>query len=56
MTVVVPIGNVDPEAGVETTDEEQLSVVVTEKFTTAPQEPASVFTDMLAGQAIVGSS
>ena len=56
VTVVVPIGNVEPEAGVETTDEEQLSVVVTEKVTTAPHEPASVLTDMLAGQAIVGFS
>jgi hypothetical protein len=55
-TVVVPTGNTEPEAGTETTDEEQLSVEVTEKVTIAPQEPASVLTVMFAGQAIVGSS
>ena len=46
----------DPEAGVETTDEEQLSVVETEKLTTAPQEPGSLFTEILEGQTIAGSS
>ena len=36
LTVVVPIGKNDPEAGVEVTVDEQLSVEVTLKFTMAP--------------------
>jgi hypothetical protein len=56
VTVVVPTGNRLPEAGRETTVAEQLSVVLTVKFTIAPQTPGSVFRMMLAGHVIVGGS
>lgn len=42
--VVVPIGNNVPEAGIERTDAEQLSVEETLKFTSAPHSPGSEFT------------
>jgi hypothetical protein len=53
-TVVVPTGNNEPEAGTLTTDEEQLSVEVTEKFTVAPHTPGVVFTVIFAGQVMTG--
>jgi hypothetical protein len=53
-TVVVPTGNSEPEAGTLTTDEEQLSVEVTEKLTAAPQTPGVVFTVIFAGQLMTG--
>ena len=56
VTVVVPTGNRLPEAGRETTVAEQLSVVLTVKFTIAPHTPGSVFRVMLAGQVMVGGS
>ena len=54
LTVVVPIAKVLPLAGLLTTLEEQLSVVVTENVTGALQAFKVLFTLMLAGQAIVG--
>jgi hypothetical protein len=56
VTVVVPIGNSEPEAGVDITDAEQLSVVPTEKFTIAPHVAGSEFTVISAGQVIPGDS
>jgi hypothetical protein len=53
-TVVVPTGNKEPEAGTLTTDEEQLSVEVTEKLTAAPHTPGVVFTVIFAGQVMTG--
>ncbi len=42
VTVVVPFGNVEPDAGLETTvTPGQLSVAVTLKFTTAEHFPGS---------------
>ena len=55
-TVVVPTGNTDPEDGFEITEEEQLSVDSMLKFTTALHEPESVFTFIVPGQVITGSS
>ena len=57
VTVVVPTGNDEPEAGVLTTvtAPEQLSVAVTVKLTTATQALEGVATEMLAGQVIVGA-
>ena len=57
VTVVVPIGNAVPEAGVLTivTAPAQLSVAVTEKFTTAVQLPTGVVTLIFAGQVITGA-
>ena len=55
VTVVVPIGNTEPDAGTLTTvTAPQLSVAVTVKFTTAVQEPTGVKTVILAGQVITG--
>ena len=55
VTVVVPIGNTEPDAGALTTvTAPQLSVAVTVKFTTAVQEPTGVKTVILAGQVITG--
>lgn len=53
-TVVVPTANVLPLAGLLTTLDEQLSVVVTVKETGALQALKLLFTLILAGQAIVG--
>ena len=55
VTVVVPTGKIEPEAGVEETVAEQLSDAVTAKVTTAPQFPASFDVVILAGQVICGS-
>ena len=55
-TVVVPIGKTEPEAGVDVTVAEQLSVELTVKFTTALQKPASTFAFMLPGQLMTGFS
>ena len=56
VTVVVPFGKVDPEAGVElmVTVPGQLSVAVTVNVTTAPHVPGSVDRTIFAGQVIVG--
>jgi pheromone shutdown protein TraB len=54
LTVVVPTANVLPLAGLLTTLEEQLSVVVTVNETGALQAFKVLFTLILAGQAIVG--
>jgi hypothetical protein len=55
VTVVVPTGKIDPEAGeqLESTTA-QLSLVIGWNVTTAEQEPASLFWIILAGQVIVG--
>ena len=56
LTVVVPFGNADPDAGVHTgaPAPEQLSLTPGEKFTTALQALGSVLWVMFAGQLIVG--
>ena len=55
VTVVVPTGNTEPEAGDDTTvTPGQLSEAVTVKFTTAPHWPGELLVVMLAGQVIVG--
>ena len=55
MTVVVPKGNTDPDAGELTiAGTEQLSLPVSVKFTTAEQVPAGALTMIFPGQAIVG--
>jgi hypothetical protein len=54
-TVAVPIGKT-PEAGVETTVTEQLSVAPTVKFTGASQSPGVVFTVISEGQLMDGCS
>src|SRR5689334_3717281 len=58
VTVVVPTGNVDPEAGVLVTSPTpgQLSVAETVNVTTAPQTPASLLTAMSAGTVSTGFS
>lgn len=53
---MVPIEKKEPEAGIEFTVAEQLSVAVTLKFTNAPQFPASTFTLMLLGTDRTGNS
>ena len=57
VTVVVPIGNAEPDAGELTivTAPPQLSVAVGVKFTTAEQEPTGVVTVIFAGQVITGA-
>jgi hypothetical protein len=56
-TVVVPIGKVEPEAGLATTvGAPQLSAPVAVKFTTAPQLPASAHVVTFAGHWTVGAS
>jgi hypothetical protein len=57
VTVVVPIGNANPLAGLLTIviGPAQLSVAVTVKFTTAVQLPTGVVTLILAGQVITGA-
>jgi hypothetical protein len=55
VTVVVPSGNVAPDAGVETTvTVEQSSLARTVKLTAAEQLPGSLGTMMLAGQTMEG--
>mgnify|MGYP007001774709 CR=1 FL=1 len=58
VTVVVPIGNAEPDAGELTivTAPPQLSVAVGVKFTTAEQEPTGVVTVIFAGQVMVGTA
>ncbi len=56
ITVVVPIGNVDPDGGVETNETpEQLSHTVGIKLTTAPAVEVAPVT-ILAGQVTMGGS
>ena len=57
VTVVTPIGKVEPLAGVETRlVTEQLSKAVTEKVTLLrPQEPASAVKTRFVGQEMVGA-
>ena len=56
VTVVVPMGKREPEAGVQRTlTAEQLSVAVGTKVTTAESRPASAFTEMLPGPRMTGS-
>lgn len=55
LTVVVPTGNVDPDAGVHTTVAPgQLSSDVAVKLTTAEHCPAVLFVTILAGQIAEG--
>jgi hypothetical protein len=55
VTVVVPTGKTDPEAGLLTiVGLEQLSLPETVKFTTAEQLPTGALTVMFPGQVIVG--
>ena len=55
VTVVVPLGKVEPEAGVETTvADPHRSVAVTLKLTTAEHCPVVLDTVMLAGQVMLG--
>ena len=55
VTVVVPLGNVDPEAGLDTTvADPQRSVAVTLKLTTAEHWPVVLERVMLAGQVMLG--
>jgi hypothetical protein len=55
LTVVTPLGNVDPDAGVETIDRPgQLSVAATVKLTAVLHWPGSVFCVIFAGQVILG--
>ncbi len=58
VTVVVPTGNVEPEAGVLVTEPTpgQLSVAEVVKVTTAPHTPASLLTVMPAGTVNAGFS
>ncbi len=58
VTVVVPTGKVDPEAGVLVTvpTPGQLSVTDVVKLTTAPQTPASLLTVMSVGTVSAGFS
>ena len=56
VTVVVPTGKNEPDAGTDTTFAEQLSVVLTLKFTTAPHAPGSTLALIKAGQIITGFS
>jgi hypothetical protein len=57
VTAVVPIGKVEPEAGVATVVEpEQLSLPEALNVTTAPQAPASLHAVMSAGQLATGFS
>jgi hypothetical protein len=57
VTVVVPFGNVEPDAGLQlAVAPGQLSLAVAEKLTTAEHWPESFPWVMLAGQLIVGFS
>jgi hypothetical protein len=57
VTVVVPLGNVEPDAGLQlAVASGQLSLAVAEKLTTAEHWPGSFALVMLAGQLIVGFS
>lgn len=53
LTVVVPLGKNDPEAGEQDTVPHPPPVVVGANVATAPHCPASLFLTMLAGQVIV---
>ena len=56
VTVVVPTGKTEPDAGLLTTvGTEQLSLAVTVKLTAAEHVPDGALTVMLAGQVMVGS-
>ena len=55
VTVVVPTGKTEPEAGLLTTvGTEQLSLAVTVKLTAAEHVPVGALTVMFAGQAMLG--
>lgn len=55
VTVVVPIGNVDPDGGATTSATPgQLSAAITVKLTTAEHWPAALLTVMFEGQTTVG--
>ena len=55
VTVVVPFGNVDPDAGLLiTVTPGQLSEADTAKLTAAEQAPDAVFVVIFAGQVFVG--
>ena len=54
VTVVLPTGKNDPEAGVVVNIAEQLSVAVTLKLTIVPQVLTGAFTEILAGQVMTG--
>lgn len=54
VTVVLPIGKNDPEAGVVVNITEQLSVAITLKLKIVPQVPTGAFTEILAGQVMTG--
>jgi hypothetical protein len=57
VTVVVPTGNTDPDAGLLTiVGTPQLSAPETVKFTTAEQVPTGALTVMSGGHEMVGSS
>jgi len=55
VTVVVPTANTLPDAGLADIPNEQLSLPVGVKFTTALHNPASVFCTMFSGQVILGA-
>ena len=55
VTVVAPTPNTAPEAGLADMPNEQLSLPVGVKFTTAVHKPESVFWVMLSGQVILGA-
>ncbi len=57
VTVVIPIGNILPDAGelVIVTGPAQLSVAVTANVTTAVHEPTGVVTVIGVGQVITGA-
>ena len=54
VTVVIPIGNLEPDGGFVVTVAVQLSVTVTEKYTVAESSVAPAFTTMVAGVLITG--
>jgi len=57
VTVFVPLGRIEPEGGVQTSEAvPQLSVAFAAKATRASQRPCSALTTMLVGQVIVGFS
>jgi hypothetical protein len=55
-TIVVPTVKNEPEAGIDATVKEQLSLPVTVKETLAPHTPGSVFTVIFEGQFNTGAS
>ena len=57
LTVVVPLGKIEPGDGLQTEETpEQLSVAVTEKLTVASHREPAVFTTMFEGQMMVGGT